>query len=477
MRRILAFLLLGALVFLCACAPETADPGLVFSNTRGTWQLSGENTLTQISESCAAVALNGEIYSLAADSQGWRLTAEGPEGSRVLYEASLEYGDDAAGRPRWSPWVIARGLQTAGEYLAFLALDTEAECTWLCTFSLEETSLAVWEEFSLPALSLLSDGAYIYGVMQGETGQNLPFRFDVETGSFTCLSQTPNNVNGQIWLEDGRLWWVSLAESGEASLCAVPTSGGETETWSVEHVSYVGGGQVFYSQGDALWTADIASGDCRQQPVPEGWQGEVAAASRAGAVLISGDEYWLLDFQEGSLTPLEIEENSAAEGGAAASAPAAADGEIHMTNADDSTLALDIHNRLIMTSEAAEVRGIPNLDAPVNRTLCYQMVTVDAVVYAGEETWALVEFFTFDAAVDNIGWVLLADLMEYTAENQRLLRYPVRLTEDCVDLDTGEPVAWDAVAVEYVDDYAVVSWEGGNTHRVAPECILYPDPA
>lgn len=150
--------------------------------------------------------------------------------------------------------------------------------------------------------------------------------------------------------------------------------------------------------------------------------------------------------------------------------------EFHMVNGDTSDLKLDYRNRKIMTAENVEVRGIPCRYAAVNQELSYKMVTVHAVVYGAEdEMWALVSFFCFDAAYDDIGWVEVSDLLEYTEENYRLLRYPVQVKEGCVDLDTGEPVEWDAFCVDYYEDYAVLGREGGRSYRVSPDDIIYPD--
>ena len=153
--------------------------------------------------------------------------------------------------------------------------------------------------------------------------------------------------------------------------------------------------------------------------------------------------------------------------------------EFHMTNALDSRLELDIDNRHIMTLEEVEVRGIPTTSATVNRTVTYQIVDVYAVVYGenyGEDDrWALIGFNPFDAAHDNIGWVKLSDLAEYTEENRELLYYPVQLTEDCKDIETGELINWTRAAVEYTEDYAIISAEGGRSHKVKKECIVYPE--
>ena len=153
--------------------------------------------------------------------------------------------------------------------------------------------------------------------------------------------------------------------------------------------------------------------------------------------------------------------------------------EFHMVNALDSELELDIDNRHIMALEEVEVRGIPTISAAVNRIVTYQIVNVYAVIYGenyGEDDrWALIGFNCFDAAHDNIGWVKLSDLTEYTEENRELLYYPVYLSEDCKDIETGEQINWTKAAVEYTEDYAIISAEGGSTHKVKKECIVYPE--
>ncbi len=150
---------------------------------------------------------------------------------------------------------------------------------------------------------------------------------------------------------------------------------------------------------------------------------------------------------------------------------------IHMSDAFwDFSQEFDLQHGNIMTGDNAALRGIPSEDAPINDTVSYQFVNAYAAVYIdSSDYWVLVSFFRFDSAVDNIGWVRASDLMKYTEENHQLLCYPVQVAEGCVDLDTNEPVEWPAFRVEYVEDYAIVSREGGRSYRVSPSCIIYPE--
>ena len=46
---------------------------------------------------------------------------------------------------------------------------------------------------------------------------------------------------------------------------------------------------------------------------------------------------------------------------------------------------------------------------------------------------------TFDGG-DNIGWVKVSDLTEYTNDTKEKLLFPVTVSADCKDIDTGEKV-------------------------------------
>ena len=149
--------------------------------------------------------------------------------------------------------------------------------------------------------------------------------------------------------------------------------------------------------------------------------------------------------------------------------------EIHMTNALDSELEFDLENRYIMTKEEVEVRGIPDFSASVNRVVSYQIVDVYAVTYVEDGKWALIGFDPFDAAHDNIGWVPVEDLMEYSEENYQLLNYPVTIQEGCVDLKSGELIVENGpFRVKYMDGSAEISDVGSWSRMIAVDQIVYP---
>lgn len=151
-------------------------------------------------------------------------------------------------------------------------------------------------------------------------------------------------------------------------------------------------------------------------------------------------------------------------------------GEHQLTAADASYW--DACDKHMFTAPDTAVRTEPRDDAPVGRTLSGWTVRVCAVVWADDtEPWALVTCFTFDSAVNNIGWVRWSSLIEYTAETREALRYPVGVAEGARDSATGELI-WPAdgdFAVEYRDGVAYLTREGGDAWTVKPEDVVYPE--
>ena len=76
---------------------------------------------------------------------------------------------------------------------------------------------------------------------------------------------------------------------------------------------------------------------------------------------------------------------------------------VRMTSAFDSEFELDYQNHYIMALKDVEVKGIPIDSIESNRVLDYELVRVHAAVYAENEKWVLVSYFTFDDG-DEIGW-------------------------------------------------------------------------
>ncbi len=104
----------------------------------------------------------------------------------------------------------------------------------------------------------------------------------------------------------------------------------------------------------------------------------------------------------------------------------------------------------------------------------------DATGTVGSRIWVLVDFMMMDTALDTTGWVNMDDLMEYTEETKQFLRYPVSLTDDAINVDTGKsPEKYflnNVYITSYDGDYVVINTEGGRSIKVHKDHVIYPDP-
>ena len=149
--------------------------------------------------------------------------------------------------------------------------------------------------------------------------------------------------------------------------------------------------------------------------------------------------------------------------------------QFRMTSAFDSEFELDYQNHYIMALKDVEVKGIPIDCIEPNRVLDYELVRVHAAVYAENEKWVLVSYFTFDGS-DDIGWVKVSDLTEYTDDTKEKLLFPVNVSVDCMDIDTGEKVDDDDWRITSVEGKIVtITKVGGIDRKVKLEDIVYPD--
>lgn len=149
--------------------------------------------------------------------------------------------------------------------------------------------------------------------------------------------------------------------------------------------------------------------------------------------------------------------------------------QFRMTNAFNSDFELDYQNHYIMALKDVEVRGVPIDSIEPNRVLNYELVRVHAAVYAENEKWVLVSYYTFDGS-DDIGWVKVSDLTEYTNDTKEKLMFPVNVSVDCRDIDTGEKVANDDWRITSIEGKNVnITKVGGIYNKVKLEDIIYPD--
>ena len=87
----------------------------------------------------------------------------------------------------------------------------------------------------------------------------------------------------------------------------------------------------------------------------------------------------------------------------------------------------------------------------------------------------MVRYEPFDGDA-NMGWVNVYKLAEYTEDMKEKLLFPVNVSDDCKDIDTGEKVEkgdWKITSIE--GDYVEITKAGGKSNKVKPEDIVYPD--
>lgn len=149
--------------------------------------------------------------------------------------------------------------------------------------------------------------------------------------------------------------------------------------------------------------------------------------------------------------------------------------QFRMTNAFNSDFELDYQNYYIMALKDVEVRGVPIDSIEPNRVLNYELVRIHAAVYAENGKWVLVSYYTFDGS-DDIGWVKVSDLTEYTNDTKEKLMFPVDVSVDCKDVDTGEKVSNDDWRITSIEGENVnITKVGGIYNKVKLEDIVYPD--
>ena len=149
--------------------------------------------------------------------------------------------------------------------------------------------------------------------------------------------------------------------------------------------------------------------------------------------------------------------------------------EFGMTSAIGSDFKLDYENHYIMALEDVEVRGFPTETVEPIYDLNYELVEVYTAVYRGDAIWVLIRYGLFEGGPD-MGWVKESDLTEYTEDVKEKLLFPVDVSDDCKDIDTGEKVEKDDWKIEAIEgDYVKIFRVGGRTNRVKLEDIVYPD--
>ena len=93
--------------------------------------------------------------------------------------------------------------------------------------------------------------------------------------------------------------------------------------------------------------------------------------------------------------------------------------------------------------------------------------------------WVLVSYHAFGDWIDSYGWVKFSELIEYNEETINLLQGPFMLSEDAIDIETGELAhellrgSW--VNVDFKEDFVRVGTDGGIYCKVDKKYLIYPE--
>lgn len=146
-----------------------------------------------------------------------------------------------------------------------------------------------------------------------------------------------------------------------------------------------------------------------------------------------------------------------------------------------------------MIADSVTLRKMPcdSEEFYTENTLSYYMVTPIAVVFetvvdlqdnswtAEDRHWVLVSYHAFGDWIDSYGWVKFSELIEYNEETINLLQGPFMLSEDAIDIETGELAhellrgSW--VSVDFEEDYVRVGTDGGIFCKVDKKYLIYPE--
>ena len=150
--------------------------------------------------------------------------------------------------------------------------------------------------------------------------------------------------------------------------------------------------------------------------------------------------------------------------------------EFGMLDVFASDLGFDYQKHYIMALGNVGVRAVPAESVEPFEDLNYEFVRVYAAAYEDkDEKWVLVGYDPFDGG-SRMGWVKSSDLAEYTEDMKDKLLFPVNVSDDCKDIDTGEAVEQDDWKITSIEgDCVDIVRVGGRSNRVKLKDIVYPD--
>lgn len=307
--------LLGIILAIVAVAfyvRQQTEP--MYYHRDGLYEITPDGTVTLLTEEPISTVEDGVLYSLFENSQSFGMTRNG----HTYLEIEFYYPEnDAAHRPQLSPCGSSNLLTYAnygkGAKLFYPVLSLEDEQTHLLFMDDDFDSSGLLDEFAVHNTFLAAYEDKLFFLLKLEDG-TYPARLDWEVGEgprAVQLSDMSANINGLCWVARDRFWWVHHdQETGIASLCYVPLSGGETTVIEIPEgysVSYVSEDHVYYHLDGELQVYDFRGKTTTAYPAFSDYD-QICAATQWGA-LVSGDgeSYWLLRHDSGEIVALDMD--------------------------------------------------------------------------------------------------------------------------------------------------------------------------
>lgn len=299
-----------SMVFLCGCTHASPAGQISFFDARGTWCFLPSGDLLHVSQEKVYLAEDMSTYSVFLSDQSWGIQHTCETSIKTIYEEPLLFDGDPLGRPvRQPPSSGHAELLLVGNWLVFYVLDRDTNSLHLCKVHKDGSDFYEWSHFEFRGDPLFTDGSMVYSICKNPLGDYVPFQINPETNQGTERSATPANVRDQLWLNAGKLWWISLQDN-TTLLCAVPLHGGETAAVSVApntHIQYVGMDQIFFTEEDGSlcsWHIETAERTCWDETKDISWA-HILGCNSQGLLLGTEDPdhriYWFLDFQSGKV--------------------------------------------------------------------------------------------------------------------------------------------------------------------------------
>lgn len=316
MKRVRGLLLCAVIlsfVCLCGCSQSNVSDQIYFYDSEGTWCFSPSQTLINISSEKVCVADDMSTYSVFSYDYEWGILHSYGDTSDIVYEEQLIFDGDELGRPTRRPLASENAqLLVVKDWLVFYVFSKDANALHLCKVRIDGSDYYEFTNYEFRGDPILTDGSSIYSVCRNAQGDWVPFQIDLETNQAVALSTIPVSIRDNIWIDCGKVWWVSIQDD-VASLYSIPFNDSEVTSYLIEHVEYVGANHIFYvNDANTLCSKNIKTGKMTTWDSTKEVSWDHIIGSSSHGVLLYADEtgtrtYWFLNLRSGDMEQVLIE--------------------------------------------------------------------------------------------------------------------------------------------------------------------------